>query len=568
MIQSKSGKTRADDKMATMSIAEELLNKINHIQYNSTVTALTIDHKLPKSVFQILKKQTKDKYTYSYERFSNNRGYPKPTGMFELFASYSGKDHQEVRENLTTYVEENKDDVLKVATDYFRTKHSNIGMWSIIMNRERTPGDELALYLLCKMHNRHAVVYHKTGTWSTMDPASIRPSAPLDEMSDITLIYQMNGFCEAIKVCDTDSNKTDKHVAPHSTKTTNQVKKTRVTTSISDLLKSADKKEQSSGTKSKPKQINKVSARLSEDNILPDGLRTRNTREPNPFRRRSSKRPLRDTHKNKNYSDNIDDNHLDSPKKKRRKFNVAGSLRTPSNTRQMAQKILTRRQLNQSAPPGTTRKLIGTYVKEEDKKPKVEMSEGEMREIEKRNKIENRKRQWPTDAKLVHIDGTLCSEECMRTSRYHQDVDDLQELNVATTVTEDPRNVRPMSSPKNSINKDTSTAELDGTTLEGSANINNACKSPMEGVTLSEPKENQLQDKNLEQVESQANQSELECVTTCNENTQEQNSQTDITTEVRVENQAKQTELECATTSTEDVPTINTNKNSMTLTIQ
>ena len=52
----------------------------------------------------------------------------------------------------------------------------------------------------------------------------------------------------------------------------------------------------------------------------------------------------------------------------------------------------------------------------------------------------------------------------------------------------------------------------------------------------------------------------MECATTCNENTQEQNSQTDITTEVQVENQAKQTELECATTSTEDVPTINTNK--------
>ena len=72
--------------------------------------------------------------------------------------------------------------------------------------------------------------------------------------------------------------------------------------------------------------------------------------------------------------DNIDNNHLDLPRKKK-KFNISSTLRQPSHSHQMAQKILTRRQLSQSAPPGITRKLIGTYIKEVDKKLKIEKVE-------------------------------------------------------------------------------------------------------------------------------------------------------------------------------------------------
>ena len=190
---------------------------------------------------------------------------------------------------------------------------------------------------------------------------------------------------------------------------------------------------------------------MSEENILPDGPRTRNTRDPTPLRRRNSKQPLRDTHRNKNYSDNIDYQHLDSPKKKKHKSNIAGKLRQPSQSRIMAQKILTRSQLTQGALPGVTRKLIGTYIKEEDKKPKVEKRESDFyqEELISLQTETNRKKSkhWPESAKFVHIDGTACSETCMTTSKYHQDPSD-QTVYTATTPTatpfHDPRNTRSM----------------------------------------------------------------------------------------------------------------------------
>ena len=415
--------------------------------------ALTIDHKLPENVFQTIKKSMKGTYTFSYDRFCSTRGTQKPEGMFELFSKYSGKSVSEVREDLVSYVENNKEQVLKVATDYFKEKHMNIGMWSVIMGRPQSPGDELALFLLCQIHDRHAVIYNKIRTWSTMDPKSIKPGAPLEDMCDITLLYHMNGLCEATRI-DKQSTKEPETLQSNVTVATPSTRRnpgkldktTRKTTSISELLKAASVSGKSEG-------INTVSAKLSEDNILPEGPRTRNTRDPNPFQRRSSKRPMRETHINKNYSDNIDNNHLDLPQRKRKKVNVSNTLREPSHSRQLAQKILTRRQLSQSAPPGITRKLIGTYIKQVDKKPKIEKVEkreeefyqDEIAKIQQRNK-NNRsaKNKWPVNAKLVHIDGSQCSEECMKTSRYHMDPDDIEEPPTVTNQDEDPRNVRCM----------------------------------------------------------------------------------------------------------------------------
>ena len=453
----RAGKPKQTKKMAT-SIAAELLEKINHIKYVDSVDALTVDHKLPENVFQIVKKSMKGTYIFSYERFCTTRGIPKPDGMFELFSKYSGKSVSEVREDLITYAQNNKNLVLKVATDYFKSKHMDIRMWIILMARSSNPGDELALYLLCQLHNRHAVIYNKIKTWSTMDPNSIKPSAPLEEMCDITLMYRINGFCEAKRAdkSTTEQVKTKpkkSNVATASVRPTTSKQNKRKTACISDLLNEAKQQESTeSSTKEHSESINTVSAKLSTDNILPDGPRMRNTRDPTPFRRRMSERPLRNTHVNKNYSDNIDNNHLDTLKKRPKKPTHLRAQREPSHTRLIAQKILTRSQLSQNAPPGVKRKLIGTYIKEEDKKPKIEsvqqredeFYQSEIAKLQQKRKKEKDKRKWPKDAKLIHIDGSKCSQECMKTSRYHLDPTDMQQYSVNLPPNEDPRNTRPM----------------------------------------------------------------------------------------------------------------------------
>ena len=71
---------------------------------------------------------------------------------------------------------------------------------------------------------------------------------------------------------------------------------------------------------------------------------------------------------------------------------------------------------------------VGTKIKDEDveKKPDVKLEESEIKRIEARNKERNKHKKWPIDARLVHIDGTACSPECMKTSDYHKELDETE----------------------------------------------------------------------------------------------------------------------------------------------
>ena len=279
--------------MATNTIAEELLSKINSKPYVEKVAPLSLDEKLSDNVFQALKRATNHKYVYSYERFCMKKGTDKPAGMFEVFSEYSGKTASEIRSDMIHYVTDNKQYVLELADSYFVAKRQHLNMWIVIMNREKNAGDELALFLLCKLHNRHAVIYNRAKAWSTLN---MKTNTPLDQLCDIVLVYRNNGFCEAIRKSATD-------VATPSV----PMKQKRKTVSIKDVLEQAKEREDST-------VVNKVSAQVCASNILPEGPRVKNTRDPMPIRWRSSTRSQRESHKNRNYSDNIDVNQLDLPK--------------------------------------------------------------------------------------------------------------------------------------------------------------------------------------------------------------------------------------------------------------
>ena len=51
-----------------------------------------------------------------------------------------------------------------------------------------------------------------------------------------------------------------------------------------------------------------------------------------------------------------------------------------------------------------------------------------MRRIEARNKELNKHKKWPEDARLVHVDGTACSADCMKNSDYHKDLRNLNTI--------------------------------------------------------------------------------------------------------------------------------------------
>ena len=368
------------------------------------------------------------------------------------------------------FVTDNNKELVRLSSEYLSKKHIKLGMWEILTNRAKLPSDELALFILCKIYNQHAVIFTKNSTWSTIDVTKYKTTVPIEQKCDIVLVSVRRGFCEMKKILP-DQNEVEYPsqmnlaVAPLSTKLKNKQKgKARSTCSINEILKRV-REEDSPNTK----KINKVSATVSEDNTLPDTIKCHNTREPTPRQNTNNTRPSRKNRKNFYYSDNVDNHHLgEPPNKSRKKRNIAKDLWEPSHSRQASQQMLTHGKLRANSPEGVQSKLIGTVIKEEETKPKIKNEEEYIRKIEEKNKERNKHKSWPKDARLVHIDGTSCSVKCMKSNNsYHADPDKLNTHETMDSAElEAVTNTSQHTNEETEVNRTTKTLPKNGTPTE------------------------------------------------------------------------------------------------------
>ena len=112
-----------------------------------------------------------------------------PTGIFELFGNYCDENAYDVRRMLVKWLNER----FKEYSEYFSIplQHKNLSMdgWLMQLNDDTQAGDELCIYALSRMFNRHVFIYIKHGYWST-HVLNIRASEEdVQKQCDIILVY-------------------------------------------------------------------------------------------------------------------------------------------------------------------------------------------------------------------------------------------------------------------------------------------------------------------------------------------------------------------------------------------
>ena len=438
--------------MATSnSLATELFQSLTPDNYCERISALTSETAISSKVMQSIKTTLKDRY----EIFRARNGTPKPTGILELFGKYSGDEAQCVRKEMINYAREHSETLSVTCKDVLEHQRLSFKAWIAKHSLKKSVCDEIALYVLCKLFSRHAIVYTSGKTWTTI---SQECSSASDIESKCDLIF--NHTEKGLVLCKRLNNSTTETGTSDNAKP----KKRRTTVSINSLLKENRDREDA--------KKNKVSAQLSVHNILPDD-RVHNTRHSTPMRRRQNIRDQRNTCGNKNYSDNLDVHHLDVNKKVN-KHNVPKSLREPSQTRISAQEMMKVGEIQHRLSPLANRKLIGTAIKDEkDVKPKIKNEE----DIDFTVNTRRKNRKWPTDARLVHVDRTPCSIECMKIHTDDSEDDTVVNKSVKAIYGQKslegvPPQGKPTSAPKsgmdeNEFNENNSTTETRETALQG-----------------------------------------------------------------------------------------------------
>ena len=303
LIQSKStgNRTIADNKMATStSLAAELMQTLTPEAYCEQIDALSSDSAISTKVMQSIKSTLKNNYEFNSEIFRARNGTPKPTGMLELFGKYSGEDALEICKRMINYAREHQETLSTICKHVLDYQKLTLKAWMAKHSLKKAVCDEISLYVLCNIYSRHAIVYTAKNIWTTLCHDNLSASE-VESRCDLIFNHTDKGLVLCIRL----NKSVEEQGTPDNVK-----RKRRTTTSIHNLL-------EVNKERAREKQ-NKVSAKLSVSNILPDD-RTHNTRHTTPLHRRQNIRDQRNSYENKNYSDNLDVHHLDLPPNKRTK---------------------------------------------------------------------------------------------------------------------------------------------------------------------------------------------------------------------------------------------------------
>ena len=108
--------------MATNNIASELLNLIRENEYKTEFEHLKEDCAISSELLKALKKDRTDSRTYDTSRFQTRFGNIIPNGIYSLFTKYAGDNCDDIRDKLSTWVNDHLDE-LKLLTEHSFDEH-------------------------------------------------------------------------------------------------------------------------------------------------------------------------------------------------------------------------------------------------------------------------------------------------------------------------------------------------------------------------------------------------------------------------------------------------------------
>ena len=160
-----------------MSMSEELINAMYIKPYTGMIPYLSPSSALTVSDFENCP-LAKDHWLDLPMECSRHKGRKKrdPNRVFEAFGSYSDHEADEVREEMLSAISNDFNYYQTVAWLILQLRKTTLSDWCQVMRAVTTPADELAIFTLSKLYNRHSVVYTKDKTWST-----IGTSTPMNE---------------------------------------------------------------------------------------------------------------------------------------------------------------------------------------------------------------------------------------------------------------------------------------------------------------------------------------------------------------------------------------------------
>ena len=177
------------------------------------------------------RKSTNNRYIVETSRFYSRKGKTIPEGIYGLFGEFCESNADETRERLVSWANERREEISEAGTVILKHDDKDYSWWILTMTHKKNPVDELALWCLCKMTYRHAVVYTLDHTWTTLKNKNMTVEE-INKVCDLHFAYM--GYGKFASIMPVDHTVTSTNVLPTmQTLTTRKGLTTEIKTPIS-----------------------------------------------------------------------------------------------------------------------------------------------------------------------------------------------------------------------------------------------------------------------------------------------------------------------------------------------
>ena len=177
---------------ALTSIEAELLKAINRREYCQYVDLFARNKPMTTTELRDFKKRTSKDYVVETSLFYTRKGKTIPEGMYSLFGEYCDMNAADTREKVVAWANERRTEVSEAGTVILKHDDKDYAWWILTTTHRKNPVDELALWCLCKMTFRHAVVYTPGHTWTTLKDKNMTIEE-IDKVCDLHFAYMGYG---------------------------------------------------------------------------------------------------------------------------------------------------------------------------------------------------------------------------------------------------------------------------------------------------------------------------------------------------------------------------------------
>ena len=142
---------------------EDYFSRPNKYKFNDIMGTISTKNGINIRAFK--KQRLRPGYWVDTRRFVSKTNRELANGLFEIFGDFSNELAGTVRDNLMGWIYDNFRAVKQWMHLMLKEREVSLSGWIENMRKDTTPGDDICLYLLARMYNKHVYVHNKLFCW-------------------------------------------------------------------------------------------------------------------------------------------------------------------------------------------------------------------------------------------------------------------------------------------------------------------------------------------------------------------------------------------------------------------